>query len=90
MTSTAVTTTPSDCTPDQTCVTEVQQSSSDASVQLLSPEHQSVSSHCQAHGSTRGGDFVGMKHSIHHFLSSKFIINHALVHSSVVMYLSRK
>ena len=55
MTSTAVTTTPSDCTPDQTCVTEVQQSSSDASVQLLSPEHQSVSSHCQAHGSTSGG-----------------------------------
>ena len=51
----AVTCTPSACAPDQACVTDVQQSNSDAPVQLLSPECQSVPSHSQAHGNTSGG-----------------------------------
>ena len=42
----------SDSTPAQTCV---QQSYSDTTVQLVSPECQSVHSHSQAHGSTSGG-----------------------------------
>ena len=53
--STAVTSTTSVSTPDQTCVTDVRQSGSDNPVQLVSPECQSVPSHSQAHGSTSGG-----------------------------------
>ena len=37
-----------------------------------------------------GRDIIGMTHSSHHYVSSEFIINHALVHSSVLMYLSRQ
>jgi hypothetical protein len=45
----------SDSAPAQTCVTDVQQSYSDTTVRLVSPECQSVHSHSQAHGSTSGG-----------------------------------
>ena len=54
--STAVPSAPIDDTLDQTGVSDVQHSGSDTPVQLVSLECQSVSSHCQAHGSTRGGE----------------------------------
>ena len=62
------------CAPDQTCVADVQQSGSDAPVQLLSPECQSILSHCQANGSTSGGG----RHLWHdpQQSSSSFIITH--------------
>ena len=42
-------------TPAQTCVTDVQQSSGNTTVQLMSPEWWRALSHGQAHGSTSGG-----------------------------------
>jgi hypothetical protein len=84
----------SDSTPAQTCVTDVQQSYSDTTVQLVSLECQSVHSLSQAHGSTSGGG----RHHWHDTQQSSFSlisthhhpITRALVHSSVVMYLSRQ
>ena len=48
--------TTSDRTPDQTYVTDLQQSSGDTLVQILSPECHGVHCHGQAHGSTSGGE----------------------------------
>lgn len=53
------TNTHNDCTPAQTCVTDVQQSSSDSAVQLVS-QYQSVPS--QSHGQVPGSNSGGGEH----------------------------